>query len=40
MDNRIILVKIDSDDDAARVIGISITSLSIKASKDRSDISK
>jgi hypothetical protein len=40
IDNRMILVKIDSDDDAARVIGISITSLSIKASKDRSDISK
>lgn len=40
MDNRIILVKIDSDDDAARVIGINITNLSMKASNDRSDINK
>lgn len=38
MDNRIILVKIDSDE--ARVIGINITNLSMKASNDRSDINK
>lgn len=35
-----ILVKIDSDIDVAKVNGISITSLSIKASRDNSDISK
>lgn len=40
MDNRIILVKIDSDDDAAKVIGINITNLSMKASSDRSDINR
>ena len=40
IDNRIILVKIDSEDETARVNGISITSLNIKASSDRSDINK
>ncbi len=40
IDRRMILVKIDSDNEVARASGISITSLNMKASNDRSDISK
>lgn len=40
IDSRIILMKIDSDDEAARVIGINITNLNIKASNDSRDINK
>lgn len=35
-----ILIKIDSDDEIARVNGINITSLNINASSDISDMSK
>lgn len=40
IDRRMILIKIDSDDEMAKVIGINITNLSIKASSDKSDISR
>ena len=40
IDSRIILMYIDSEDAIDKVTGISITSLSINASSDRSDISK
>lgn len=40
IDSRMILIKIDSDDEIARVNGINITNLNMNASSDISDISK
>lgn len=40
IDSRIILVNKESADDIDRQIGISITNLSINASRDKRDISK
>lgn len=40
IDSRIILVNIDSDEQASSVTGINITNLSINASSESSDISR
>lgn len=40
IDSKIILVNIDSDEQAASVTGISITNLNINASSDSNDISR